>query len=64
MYRRKVTVAAIAVFAIGVAFAAEPTSERSAWSMSGAQQRTPWVPGANMLMSAHEPTFGFLAPPP
>jgi hypothetical protein len=64
MYRRKVTVAAIAVFAIGVAFAAEPTSERSAWSASGVQQRTLWVPGANMLMSAHEPTWGLMAPPP
>ncbi len=63
MYRRKVTVAAIAVFALGVAFAAEPTSERSTWSASGTQQRTPWVPGANMLMSAHEPALSLPAPP-
>jgi hypothetical protein len=62
MYRRKVTLAAAAVFAIGVAFAAQPTSERAAEGSEKAQQRTPWVPGTNMLMSAHE-TSGALAPP-
>jgi hypothetical protein len=63
MYRRKVTAAAAAVFAIGVAFAAEPTSEHANWNDPGTQQRAPWVPGKNMLMSAHESAV-ILAPPP
>ena len=63
MYRRKVTVAAAAVFAIGVAFAAQPTSLRADWVQGMPKQGTPWVPGTNTLMSAHEPTVSVLTPP-
>ena len=54
MYRRKVLVTATAVFAIGVAFAAQPTSLRADWGEGIPRQRSPWVPGTNGLMSAHE----------
>ncbi len=63
MYRRKVMLTAAAVFAIGVAFAAQPTSLRADWAQGGARQGSPWVPGANMLMSAHEPSLTALTPP-
>jgi len=63
MYRRKVIMAAAAAFAIGVAFAAQPTSVRADRRSEEAQQREPWVPGTNMLMSAHEPSAMPLAPP-
>jgi hypothetical protein len=64
MYRRKMIMTAAAAFAIGAAFAAQPTSVRADRPNSGVvQQRTPWVPGTNMLMSAHEPSAAPLAPP-
>jgi hypothetical protein len=63
MYRRKVTVIAAAVFAIGVAFAAQPTSLRADWGDGKPQLRSPWVPGTNTLMSVHEPSFAVLSPP-
>ena len=62
MHRRKVVMTAAAAFAIGVAFAAQPTSVR-ADRRSEAHQREPWVPGTNMLMSAHEFSVAPLAPP-
>jgi hypothetical protein len=54
---------AAAAFAIGVAFAAQPTSVRADRISGAVQQRQPWVPGTNMLMSAHEPSVVPLAPP-
>jgi hypothetical protein len=63
MYRRKVMLTAAAVFAIGVAFAAQPTSLRADWGERGPRTRSPWVPGTNTLMSAHEPSALVLAPP-
>jgi hypothetical protein len=63
MYRRKVTVAAAAVFAIGVAFAAQPTSLRADWGQRMPEQGIPWVPGTNALMSADEPIASVLTPP-
>jgi hypothetical protein len=63
MYRRKVTVAAAAVFAIGVAFAAQPTSLRADWGKGAPSQGSLWVPGTNTLMSAHEPNISVLTPP-
>jgi hypothetical protein len=63
MYRRKVVMTAAAAFAIGVAFAAQPTSVRADRRTEEAPQREPWVPGTNMLMSAHEPSVVALAPP-
>jgi hypothetical protein len=63
MYRRKVILTAAAAFAIGVAFAAQPTSLGEGRHRTDLQQREPWVPGTNMLMSAHEPSAAPLAPP-
>jgi hypothetical protein len=61
MHRRRITVAVAAVFAIGAAFAAQPTS-RADWGQ-GAVQRSPWIPGSASPMSAHEPYESPLAPP-
>jgi hypothetical protein len=63
MYRRKVVMAAAAAFAIGVAFAAQPTSVHADRPDGAVQQRQLWVPGTNMLMSAHEPSTIPIAPP-
>jgi hypothetical protein len=63
MYRRKMMMTAAAAFAIGAAFAAQPTSVRADRPAGVVQQRAPWVPGTNMLMSAHEPSAVPLAPP-
>jgi hypothetical protein len=63
MYRRRVMIAAAAVFTIGVAFAAQPISERAELHHADVQQRVPWVPGTNMLMSAPESSIAPLAPP-
>jgi hypothetical protein len=63
MYSRKMIITAAAAFAIGVAFAAQPTSVRADRPNGVVQQRAPWVPGTNMLMSAHEPSAAPLAPP-
>jgi hypothetical protein len=64
MHRQKVTIAAAAVFAIGAAFAAEPTSVREDWGEGLIQGSQPWSPGTNSLMSAHDPDESILAPPP
>jgi hypothetical protein len=63
MYRRKVMVTTAAVFAIGVAFAAQPTSLRADWGEGVLRQKSPWVPGTNTLMSAYEPSLSVLTPP-
>jgi hypothetical protein len=63
MYRRKMIVTAAAAFAIGAAFAAQPISVGADRPSGVVQQRAPWVPGTNMLMSAHEPSAAPLAPP-
>jgi hypothetical protein len=63
MYRRKVAMTAAALFAIGVAFAAQPTSLRADWGEGPPRQGSPWVPGTNTLMSADEPTISVLMPP-
>jgi hypothetical protein len=63
MYRRKVAMAAAAVFAIGVAFAAQPTSLQADWGKGAPRQGTLWVPGTNTLMSAHEASSSALTPP-
>jgi hypothetical protein len=63
MYRRKVMLTAAAVFAFGVAFAAQPTSLRADWGESAPRQRSLWVPGTNTLMSADEPSISVLIPP-
>jgi len=63
MYRRKVVMTAAAVFAIGAAIAAQPTSPRADRGESESQQRSPWVPGTGTLMSAHEPSISVPTPP-
>jgi hypothetical protein len=63
MYRRKVMMIAAAVFAVGAAFAAQPTSVHADWRSTDLHQRELWAPGANMLMSAHESSMSPLAPP-
>jgi len=63
MHRRKVTMAAAALFAIGAAFAAEPTSLRADWGEELIQQTLPWIPGTHSVMSAHDPDESILAPP-
>jgi len=63
MNRRKVIITATAAFAIGVAFAAQPTSVRGDRRNGEVQQRELWVPGTNMVMSAHEANVAPLAPP-
>lgn len=54
MYRRNVTVAAAALFAIGVAFAAQPTSSRTDRAENEARGLAPWTPGKDALMSTRE----------
>jgi hypothetical protein len=61
--RRRMTVAAAAVFAIGAAFAAQPTSLRADWGR-GLMQRMPWIPGTASAMSAHDPNSALLTQPP
>ena len=63
MCRRKVMVAATAMFAIGVAFAAQPTSLRADWGEGARGQKASWVPGTNKLMSAYESSLSVLTPP-
>jgi hypothetical protein len=63
MYRRKVMMAAVAVFAIGVAFAAQPTSLRADWGEGSLRQGSSWVPGTNALMSTYDPGLSDLTPP-
>lgn len=64
MHRRKVIALAAALFAIGVSLAAQPTSDQGIRGAEKVQRIAPWVPGANMLMSAHESSIGPLPPPP
>jgi hypothetical protein len=63
MHRRKVIAVAAAVFAIGVSLAAQPTSDQGIRGADKVQRIEPWVPGTNMLMSAHEANVGPLTPP-
>ena len=63
MYRRKVLLMAAAVFAFGVAFAAQPTSLRADWGQGVLRAESSWVPGTNTLMSAYEPSLSVLTPP-
>jgi hypothetical protein len=63
MYRRKVLLMAAAVFAFGVAFAAQPTSLRADWGQEVLRAGSSWVPGTNTLMSAYEPSLSVLTPP-
>ena len=61
--RRKVMATAAAVFFIGVALAAQPTSVRADRQIAGKQTREPWVPGSSMVIAAHEVIEAPPAPP-
>jgi hypothetical protein len=63
MHRRKVMLTAAAVFAIGVAFAGQPTSPRADWGARVSRQGSLWVPGTNQLMSAYEPDLSVMPAP-
>jgi len=63
MYRSTIILAGAALCALGVAFAAQSISERADQKNERAQQVSPWVPGTNMLMSAHESSMRPQAPP-
>jgi hypothetical protein len=56
-------ITAAAAFAIGAAFSAQPTSMRADRLMGNLESTAPWVPGTNMVMSAHEAGVATLAPP-
>jgi hypothetical protein len=62
MYRGKVMVTAAAVFAIGAAFAAQPTSIRADRLSGEEREPTLWAPGTNGVMSSYETTTLPLAP--
>ena len=63
MHRRRATVAAAAIFAIGAAFAAQPTSLRADWGVRLLLERPLWVPGNLRPMSAWDPNDAMPAPP-
>jgi hypothetical protein len=63
MYRRKVMATSAAVFAIGAAFAAQPTSIRADRLTEEARQQTLWAPGTNEVMSSYETATIPVAPP-
>jgi hypothetical protein len=63
MHRRRITVAAAAVFAVGAAFAAQPTSLRADWGENLQQGPSLWTPGSSRPLSAHESNDTLLAPP-
>jgi hypothetical protein len=63
MKRISVISAAAAIFALGVGFAAAPTSLPADRDNADTQERAPWVPGTDMVMSAHETAMQSLAPP-
>jgi hypothetical protein len=63
MYRGKVMVTAAAIFAIGAAFGAQPTSVRADRQSGESRQATPWTPGTNAVISAYEPNTLPEAPP-
>jgi hypothetical protein len=63
MPRRKATIMATAVFALGAAFAAEPTSYREDWGQGASQRALTWAPGGGSVMSAHEPNQRLVEPP-
>jgi hypothetical protein len=62
MHRRRATIAAAAIFAIGAAFTAEPTALRADWG-DLAPKSGSWTPGTDSVMSAHDPNRTLTAPP-
>ncbi len=62
MYRGKMMVTAIAVFALGAAFAAQPISPRDRLQAEARQPPT-WTPGTNGVIAAYETNAFPMAPP-
>jgi hypothetical protein len=62
MYRGKMMMTALAVFAIGAAFAA-PTSMRADRLQRESRQPPLWTPGTNGVIAAYETNAFPLAPP-
>jgi hypothetical protein len=52
-----------AVFALGAAFAAEPTSHREDWGQGAFERSLPWNPSGGNVMSAREPNLRLVEPP-
>ena len=63
MYRGKLMVTTAAIFAIGAAFAAQPTSARADRLNGELRRPTLWTPGTNGVMAAYETSAFPLAPP-
>ena len=63
MYRGKLMVTTAAIFAIGAAFAAQPTSTRADRLNGELRRPTLWTPGTNGGMAAYETSAFPLAPP-
>ena len=63
MYRGKVMVTTAAIFAIGAAFAAQPTSIRADRLNGELRRPALWTPGTNGVMAAYETSAFPLAPP-
>ncbi len=63
LHRRNVLLATAAVFAFGLAFAAQPTAYGSDRADSAAYRQAHWTPGTNMPMSAYE-RYSSLQPMP
>jgi hypothetical protein len=63
MDRRKGIITTAAAFAIGVAFAAQPTSPNADRHRGDVPGFEPWMPGINMVMSAREGNVAAPAPP-
>jgi hypothetical protein len=62
-HRRRATITATSVFALGAAFAAAPTSHREDWGQCAFERPLPWTPGGGRVMSAHEPNLLLVEPP-
>jgi hypothetical protein len=63
MYRRKVMVTAVALFAIGAAFTAQPISVRADRHRGEVRELVPWAPGTDGVIAAYESSTFPLAPP-
>ncbi|HMK84313.1 MAG TPA: hypothetical protein VK437_00010 [Steroidobacteraceae bacterium] len=63
MIRGKVIMTTGAVFAIGLAFAAQPTSVRADRLTGELRQPTPWAPGTDGVIAALDTSTYLLTPP-
>jgi hypothetical protein len=57
LHRRKIVLATAAVFAFGLAFAAQPTAFRSDRANAASRWPAQWTPGTTLPMSAYERDF-------